>query len=156
MPRCFQCSADLTEDARFCSSCGQPRQENVFGLMNAIGALASVFLVAKLTRRKAAGLLAMALLTIGISLSGHLPIELVLAALFAAMYLPCLMRVGLLAVCVGQFDLFTLADDLVTFDLSRWYAWRGLAEIAVVSALALYGFKVAVAGKPIFGGALED
>ena len=63
--------------------------------------------------------------------------------------------VGLLAVCVCRFVLFTLTDGLITFDLARWYAWRGLVELAAVAVITLYGFRVSIGNKSIFGTALE-
>ncbi|MGO9649034.1 MAG: protein kinase domain-containing protein [Terriglobales bacterium] len=130
---------------------------NILALMDGIGSLAALFIVAKLTRSKTAGMLFAALLVVGISVrGGNLKVELAIISLIAILWLTCLMRVGLLAICVCRFIIFTLGDGLVTSDLSRWYAWRGLTEIAVVAAIALYGFKVALAGKPIFGGAFED
>jgi hypothetical protein len=52
--------------------------------------------------------------------------------------------------------LFTLTDGLITFDISRWYAWRGLAELAVVAAIALDGFRVSIGNKSPFGTSLEN
>ncbi|HTA22586.1 MAG TPA: serine/threonine-protein kinase [Terriglobales bacterium] len=130
---------------------------NILALMDGIGSLAALFIVAKLTRSKTAGMLLVALLVVGVSVRGeNLKVELAIISLIAILWLACLVRVGLLAICVCRFIIFTLGDGLVTSDLSRWYAWRGLTEIAVVFALALYGFKIALAGKPIFGGAFED
>ncbi|MFZ0801472.1 MAG: serine/threonine-protein kinase [Terriglobales bacterium] len=130
---------------------------NILALMDGIGSLAALFIVAKLTRSKTAGMLLVALLVVGVSVRGeNLKVELAIISLIAILWLTCLVRVGLLAICVCRFIIFTLGDGLVTSDLSRWYAWRGLTEIAVVAAIALYGFKVALAGKPIFGGAFED
>ena len=130
---------------------------NILGIMDAVGSLAVVFLVAKITRSKTAGVLVAVLLVIGLNLYGeNLPIEVVVAALVGILWLTCLMRFGLLSICVGRCVAYVLGTGLATFDLSRWYAWRGLTQIAVVLALALYGFKVALAGKPTFGAVLED
>ena len=130
---------------------------NILALMDGIGSLAVVFLVTKITRSKIAALILAGLFGIAVNLFGEdLPIEIVVASVLAILWLTCLMRVGLLAVCVCRFVLFTLTDGLITFDLSRWYAWRGLVELAVVAAIALYGFKVSIGNKPLFGTALED
>ena len=130
---------------------------NILALMDGIGSLAVIFVVAKVARSKAAGILACGLLSVSIGLVGeNIPAEFPLAAMAAILWLTCLMRVGLLSACVSRLVIYTLQDGLATSDLSRWYAWRGLTELAVVSAIALYGFKVGLAGKPLFGAAMED
>ncbi len=130
---------------------------NILAVMNGIGALAIVFLVAKITRNRVAALVVVALFAIGINLIGeNIRVELLFASAGVILWLICLMRVGLLSACVGQFVFYTLGTGVVTSDLSRWYAWRGLTELAVVSAIALYGFKVALGRKPMFGAALDD
>jgi hypothetical protein len=125
--------------------------------MDAMLALAAVFLAAKITRNKTAGILIVGLLIIGVTLPGeNIRVELVVAAVAAALWLTCLIRVGLLSTCVCRYIFHILSNGLVTFDLSRWYAWRGLTALVVVSAIALYGFKVALGGEPILGAALQD
>lgn len=111
----------------------------------------------KITRSKAAGVVALALIVIGISLTGqNLKIEVSLMTIIAILWVTCLMRVGLLALFVARFVQFTLLDGVVTSDLTRWYAWRGLVELGLVLAIALYGFKVSLGGRSMFGAALED
>jgi hypothetical protein len=130
---------------------------NTLGVMDAVGSLAVVFIVAKMTRNKMAGMLVAVLLVIGFNLYGeNIPIEVAVAGFIAVLWLTCLMRFGFLSICIGRFVAYAIGTGLPTFDLSRWYAWRGLTQIAVVLTIALYGFKVALAGKPMFGGALED
>jgi len=130
---------------------------NILAVMDAIGSLAAVFIVGKITRSKAAGVVALALIVIGISLSGqNLKIEVSLMTIVAILWVTCLMRVGLLALFVARFVQFTLLDGVVTSDLTRWYAWRGLVELGLVLAIALYGFKVSLGGRSMFGAALED
>jgi hypothetical protein len=130
---------------------------NIFALMDGIGSLAVVFIVTKITRSKIAALILAGLFGIALNLFGeNLPVEIVVASILAILWLTCLMRVGLLAVCVCRFVLFTLTDGLITFDLSRWYAWRGLVELAVVAAITLYGFKVSIGNKSLFGTMLEN
>jgi hypothetical protein len=130
---------------------------NIFALMDGIGSLAVVFLVTKITRSKIAALILAGLFGIAVNLFGeNLPVEILVASVLAILWLTCLMRVGLLAVCICRFVLFTLTDGLITFDLSRWYAWRGLVELAVVAAITLYGFRVSIGNKSLFGAALEN
>jgi len=130
---------------------------NILALMYAIGSLAVIFVVAKITRSKAAALAVAALFCVGPSLFGeNIWIEVLVALTIAILWLTCMMRVGLLSICVALFVVYVMSDGLVTFDLSRWYAWRGAVELLVVLAIALYGFKVALAGHPLLGTALQD
>jgi hypothetical protein len=130
---------------------------NILAVIDGIASLAIVFLVAKITRSKVAAMAVVALVAIGVNLLGeNIRVELVIASAAVILWLICLMRVGLLSVCVSRCVFYTLGGGVVTSDFSRWYAWRGLTELAVVSAIALYGFKVALGRKPLFGAALED
>jgi hypothetical protein len=45
----------------------------------------------------------------------------------------------------------------ITLDFSRWYAERSLLALLLFVALALYGFRIALGKRPVFGMvALED
>jgi hypothetical protein len=45
----------------------------------------------------------------------------------------------------------------LTTDSSAWYAGTSLFLLLVLAALAVYGFRIALAGRPIFSGIrLED
>jgi serine/threonine-protein kinase len=130
---------------------------NILAVMYAVGSLAVIFLVSKLTRSKMAAFIIAALFSVGPAFTGeNIPIEALLVVVLAILWLVCLMKVGFLALCVATFVTNTLADGLPTFDLSRWYAWRGLVEIGLVAAIAFFAFKVSLGKKPIFGAALDD
>jgi hypothetical protein len=63
-------------------------------------------------------------------------------------------RFGLLPVVVAQFF-----DDLVlmfpmTLDFSSWYAGSTALVLVVLAAMAVYGFRVSLGGRPIFREAL--
>lgn len=130
---------------------------SILALMYAIGSLAVVFVVAKITRSKTAALAVAALFSVGPSLFGeNIWIEVLVALAIAILWLTCMMRVGLLSICVALFVVYVMSDGLATFDLTRWYAWRGAAELLIVLAIALYGFNVALAHNPLLGTALQD
>ena len=130
---------------------------NILALMYAVGSLAVIFLVTRVTRSKAVGLVVAALFSVGPSIYGeNLLVEVVVASVVAILWMTCLMRVGLLSLCVSLFVLNTLSYGLVTLDLSRWYAWRGVVEVGVVLAIAVYGFRVALGSKSLYGTALDD
>jgi serine/threonine-protein kinase len=63
-----------------------------------------------------------------------------------------LMRFGLLG--YGSYTLvtFLLTELPLTFDASLYWAPKGFAVLALVTALGAYGFRTALAGKPALGG----
>ena len=67
-----------------------------------------------------------------------------------------LKKVGLLALVVGLVVQNVLVVFPMTSHLSRWYANAGLTGIVVIAALLVYGFFTALAGRPIFTGAVLD
>jgi len=124
-------------------------------LMNAMGTLTILFVVARITRRKWVGIIAVGLFLGAINLVGeNLAIEIPLAALFVGAMLYCLLRFGLLASAVAWITSQIFAP--LTTVLSRWYALRGLVGVGFPLLLALYGFKVALAGQSAFGALLEE
>ena len=132
---------------------------SVFGvsaaLMNAMGTLAILFITAHFTRRKWVAVSITGLFLVVINLTGeNLPVELPFVVAFAALMIFCLLRFGLLPLAVAWVSLEIVAGPLST-DLSRWYAWRGLFSVILLLAIALYGFRLAIAGKPAFGAAFE-
>ncbi len=58
-------------------------------------------------------------------------------------------RRGILA--LTAFWLFGILVDFAPPDPSRWYAIQVLAPLAITAGLAIYGFKIALGGKPAFG-----
>jgi hypothetical protein len=67
-----------------------------------------------------------------------------------------LKRFGLFCLIV----LATTADVLSTFvhsiQLSQWHAASTILGVLFVLALAVYGFRVSLAGRPVFSGAALD
>jgi hypothetical protein len=74
----------------------------------------------------------------------------------AVVMLLVLLRGGLLALAVTLVVTFTMIELPLTLDFSSWYAMRGLPVVLVMAGLAVYGFHTALAGKPMFGRALDD
>jgi serine/threonine-protein kinase len=73
------------------------------------------------------------------------------AAVIAGLLLTVLIRFGFLALCVSLWYFSLLADLPVTVDFSRWYMGRSLIFLLVMIGLAVYGFRAALAGRPVFG-----
>jgi Protein kinase domain len=83
-------------------------------------------------------------------------IALIAGGVRALVYFVALTRGGLLRLVVTLFCLFTLVEAPLTLDLSAWYLSRSLPPLLAILALAVYGFHVAIAGKPAFGRLIED
>jgi serine/threonine-protein kinase len=74
----------------------------------------------------------------------------------AAAYIFVFRRFGLLALVFGNFFGHFLEFPLTT-DSSAWYAGTSLFLLSVLAALAIYGFRIALAGRPMFSGmSLDD
>jgi serine/threonine-protein kinase len=87
---------------------------------------------------------------------GYLPVDAVVNAVFWGITIFILMRFGLFCLMV----LFTTYDVLHyfvhTIQLSHWNAAPTILGVLVVLALAVYGFRVSLAGRPVFSGAALD
>ena len=66
-----------------------------------------------------------------------------------------LVRFGLLALAAALLFLTGLRVLPVTLDLGRFYAGESVASLAVLLGVAVYAFKVSLAGKPALGRVLE-
>jgi hypothetical protein len=75
---------------------------------------------------------------------------------WAAAFIFVFLRFGLLALVFGNYFQHFLEFPLTT-DSSAWYAGTSLFLLLVLAALAVYGFRIALAGRPMFSGAgLDD
>ena len=75
---------------------------------------------------------------------------------FGAAEIFVFVRFGLLAWVVANYFLHCLQFPLTT-DSSAWYFGTSLLVVAVLAAIAVYGFRIALAGRPMFSGMrLED
>jgi serine/threonine-protein kinase len=86
----------------------------------------------------------------------NLLIDALFTAPFFLFFLYVLYRFGLVALAVLYF-VDQLADTMpMVMPLDAWYREGGLFALIIIATLALYGFQVSRAGKPIFGArALE-
>jgi serine/threonine-protein kinase len=96
-------------------------------------------------------------LFIGGPLIGEHPVAgWVSGAFRAVIMLAVLTRGGLLMLAVLMFVMFVAFEVPLTLDLTAWYAPRGWPVVLVIAGLAAYGFRTALAGKPMFGGSLLE
>ena len=79
----------------------------------------------------------------------------VLGLIKAAALILVFLRFGLLALVFGNFFGHLLEFPLTT-DSSAWYAGTSLFLLLVLAALAIYGFRIATAGRPLISGARLD
>jgi serine/threonine-protein kinase len=73
----------------------------------------------------------------------------------SAAFLAVFLRFGLLTLVFGFYFGHFLGFPLTT-DSSAWYAGISLFLLLVLAAIAVYGFRTAVAGQPLFSGARLD
>jgi len=81
--------------------------------------------------------------------AGNPAIDLLFAAVWGALGIFFLLRVGLLALTVGLFVEFSLQSVTLTLDMSTWYAASSLSVLLLVAALAIYGARFSLAGRPM-------
>jgi serine/threonine-protein kinase len=73
----------------------------------------------------------------------------------AAVEIFVFVRFGLLAWVFANYFGHCLQFPLTT-DSSAWYAGTSLLVLLVLAAIAVYGFRIALAGRPMFAGAVLD
>jgi hypothetical protein len=97
------------------------------------------------------------LLTAGLLSSQNVFVDLPILAIQSALMLFVFIRFGPLALATTWF-VFTLVSNMpITLRLSYWYAGRSIFALLFIVALALFAFRTALAGRPIFGNfAAED
>jgi serine/threonine-protein kinase len=68
-----------------------------------------------------------------------------------------LFRFGILGLSATYFTSLLISYGLPTVDASRWYFRSSALVLVILAALAIHGFRAALAGRPMFGRAiLED
>ena len=84
------------------------------------------------------------------------PISGAFSLVIAAAEIFVFLRFGLLAWVFANYFGHCLEFPLTT-DFSAWYAGTSLLVLLVLAAIAVYGFRIALAGRPMFSGMrLED
>jgi Protein kinase domain/zinc-ribbon domain len=83
------------------------------------------------------------------------PISGAFSLVIAAAEIFVFVRFGLLAWVFANYFGHMLQFPLTT-DSSAWYAGTSLLVLLVLAAIAVYGFRIALAGRPMFSGAVLD
>jgi Protein kinase domain len=82
---------------------------------------------------------------------GGLLIAATYMALCAVLLVTVLTRGGFLGFVTMLYAVYVLEGVPLTFDASLWWAPRGWAVLAALAAVAVYGFRTSLAGKPALG-----
>jgi serine/threonine-protein kinase len=125
----------------------------------ALGLLFFFFLLRALLRRQWAAVAAFLLITVAPVAASihHLWIATPLLLLIISTYLFVLIRYGVLAAAVTYTVTDILAYNTPTLDFSAWYSGRTIFTAMLILGLALYGFRTALAGRPLLkAGFLES
>ncbi len=115
------------------------------------------FILRLLVRKVWIAALVIVLLGAVTNTGGDYPLaDLVFSAIVWASIILVLRKFGLLALVVGLVVQNVLIVFPVTSHFSRWYASAGLTGIIAIAALAVYGFRTAIAGQALFSEAALD
>jgi serine/threonine-protein kinase len=126
-------------------------------LLHGLGFTFLLFLLSRLLRGERRGAFgAWALFVLTLLLGGAHPYVMLFSGTLAACYIFVAGRFGLLAIAVAQFVFFMVQFYPWTTDPSAWYAGVTLFAASVVVALAVYGFRVSLAGRPLLRGRLLE
>jgi hypothetical protein len=119
---------------------------------------ALVFIRAVVKNTAAAALIMMVIMSFVFAGIGDMPRGILIAycLLAAAVLIFVMLRWGLLALALTGYSFDVFRSVPLTLDASSWFFGRSFMVMAVFAALAIYGFIVALAGKPLFGTPLLD
>ncbi len=129
------------------------------GLINALGIVVLLLLARLIVRRTELAIvlfLIVAVLMASSAFKMQLIIALPLAIAVCAIYVTLLFRFGILALAVAEFTNGVFGSSFLTTDPARWYFWQSLFVLGIVAAIAIHGFRAALAGRPAFGTSLLE
>lgn len=83
----------------------------------------------------------------------YIPVTLGISLMLTVMF----SRFGLVATVTAMFVFFLIQNALFTLNFSAWYASGMFLNVFLILALLMYGFRISLANKPLFGdGFLRD
>jgi hypothetical protein len=116
-----------------------------------------LLLLTIVTRRERVGVALLGLLLVPFFFgSGNPGVDAVVGLTVTAALIFILLRFGMLALVFTQVFTHIFNFYPVTPDFSAWYAGTAAFAAALGVALILYGFRVSLAGQPLFRGSLVD
>jgi serine/threonine-protein kinase len=96
------------------------------------------------------------LTTLQNGLRGATPLHMVVNPVIAAVMVALLLRLGFVAFGVALVFNALLTIYPLSTDLGSWYGTPTLFVFVVLAGVAIYAFRIALAGNPLLGTALED
>jgi len=87
--------------------------------------------------------------------SDNLFLSLAYSVLVAVSYLLVFFRLGLLPLVISSLVGIWLSGLPLTLDFTSWYAGNGVIVLAAMAALAAFGLKTSLAGRPMFKDVLD-
>ena len=121
-------------------------------IFSALGLFMLFFLARLVFRREwiAAAVFVAALLVTSVSFSENPLLSGLFSLVSITLAVVLLLRFGLAAYVVGNFVVIVLGVAYpMTADLSKWYGAGSITALVVLSALAIYGFRVSLGGRPL-------
>jgi hypothetical protein len=136
-------------------------ERGAWAIFSSVAILFLVVLLGRILRSRFLGLVVAGVIAAVWGVAGwwaaeNLPLSLAFSGLQAALMLFVLHRFGLLALAVSIWIFAWLNYSPFSFDLSSWGALQSALVLSVLASLAVYGFRVSLAGRPAFGTALLD
>jgi hypothetical protein len=116
-----------------------------------------LFVLRVLLRKEwAAAIVCMLVLALMISSGTAYPaVDWTIGALDAALAVFVLMRYGLLVFMAASAVATFLLGIPRTLDFSLWYAPMGMLPLVLAAGIAIYGFRISLAGRPLFKDTVE-
>jgi hypothetical protein len=117
------------------------------------GYVVSLVLLRLVLRKQWLAIVAFVIVWTSLPSSANPYVALAFSTMLGALFLFIFLRFGFLTVVLtgGVQGLLQLYPT--TFDFTRWYAPNTILVLIVLTALTVYGFRVALAGRPILGDA---
>jgi hypothetical protein len=121
------------------------------GLQFTLAGIAGLVLLRLITRRTWIAITLLVAFTIPLFEAWASPIGAFFAVALSLFALAVLLRVGVLANATMVIVGFAMKSLPLTLDTNAWYFGQSLIVLLFISALAIYGFLVALGGRPAFG-----
>jgi serine/threonine-protein kinase len=86
----------------------------------------------------------------------HPMMDVLVAGTYAALAILLTLRYGMFFFAVADSVLALIYGGVPSLEFSRWYVWPSVLTLVIVAALAAYGFRAALAGRPLFGRSLLE
>jgi hypothetical protein len=126
---------------------------NYFNLavLYSLGWLMLYAMLKRLIRKEPATLMALWVLVALVNITRDPLLDFAVGLLIMAPLMIAFRRVGVLALATSFVFLYVVQWTPLTTDFSQWYALRAAMIVLALVGIAIFAFRVALAGKPAFG-----